>query len=793
MIICGREISPEIVDRLQNQCAGLSLRELGRRLCHWLDWVGPSGKHQISVAMQVIKALGQVGAVLLPKFAAPPGKWVSGPEEAAPAAHPGQPASALGPRIQCPLEELGPIEIIVVKSRFSQNYRLWRQLLQAHHYLSAGPLCGHQLRYLIRSPKGWLAAAAFSAAARRVAGRDLWIGWTEPARRENLHWIINNSRFLILPHVQVPHVASHLLAQLTGRVALDWQARYGYWPVLVESFVETGRFGGICYQAANWQAIGMSSGRGRQDGQHQKTLPKKVLWVYALSKDFRQRLCELPEKCRLAPLPAKPAPPPPAAPRDWMEEEFGGADLGDERLQSRLRIIAGDFFARPTMNIPQACGSRAKVKAAYRFFDHPQVNLESVLRSHYQASAQRVAQEAVVLAVQDTTELNYSLHPATEQLGPLCDKEGVVGLLLHETMLYNLAGTPLGLIDARCWARDPDEPQKRKKRYELEIEQKESFKWLVSYEAASRLQAQHPHSLVVSVGDREADIYELFVQGHKQPAGAKLLVRARQERCLMAWPELSEEQQEQAQQTKHLWEHVGQLAKAGAVELSIPRRKNQPARQARLEIRFAAVELKPPKRKAHLEPVQVWAICAREVGAPEAIEPVEWLLLTTVPVETLEQAVQKLQWYALRFQIEVYHRTLKSGCKIEERQLGNAERIEACLAIDLVVAWRITHLVKLGREMPDVPCTVFFEEAQWQAMMVFATQQPPPAQPPSLREMARMVAMYLGGFLGRKSDGEPGAETLWRGLQRLDDITEMCCILAQVIWVPWNRREIDTS
>jgi hypothetical protein len=188
--------------------------------------------------------------------------------------------------------------------------------------------------------------------------------------------------------------------------------------------------------------------------------------------------------------------------------------------------------------------------------------------------------------------------------------------------------------------------------------------------------------------------------------------------------------------------------------------------------------------------VRLWAIAAEEVGAPTGVEPIRWYLLTTLPVESLEQAVEKLQWYALRFQIEVYHRTLKSGCKIEERQLGHAERIEACLAIDMVVAWRIAHLTKLGREVPEVPCTVYFEEAQWQALVVFVTERAPPRQVPSLREVVRMLAMRLGGFLGRKSDGEPGAETIWRGLQRLDDITQMWCAMRGVRWVNPTEAEL---
>jgi hypothetical protein len=154
------------------------------------------------------------------------------------------------------------------------------------------------------------------------------------------------------------------------------------------------------------------------------------------------------------------------------------------------------------------------------------------------------------------------------------------------------------------------------------------------------------------------------------------------------------------------------------------------------------------------------------------------MLLTTLTVRTFEDATRCLAWYARRWGIEVYHRTLKSGCRIEQRQLGSAERLEACLAIDLVVAWRIFHLTKLGRETPDVPCTVFFEDAEWKALVAYVTHDPlPPAHPPTLREATRMVAS-LGGFLGRTGDGEPGTQSLWLGLQRLDDIAALWKFMA---------------
>jgi hypothetical protein len=275
------------------------------------------------------------------------------------------------------------------------------------------------------------------------------------------------------------------------------------------------------------------------------------------------------------------------------------------------------------------------------------------------------------------------------------------------------------------------------------------------------------------VGDREADIYELFELALREPSSPKLLVRASHNRLL-------------AEGQGHLWEKVSEQEISGIQEVLVPRRANRPARVARLEVRFAEITLKPPKRKSKFRELTIWAVLAQEVDVPQDVEPIEWMLLTTCQVTTFDEAIEKLAWYAVRWGIEVYHRTLKSGCKIEERQLGHADRIEACLAIDLVVAWRIFHLTKLGRETPDVPCTVFFEEAEWRALTAYITQNPtPPDRPPSLREAIRIVAS-LGGFLGRKSDGEPGTKSLWLGLQRLDDITTMWKVMTN-LHVPYPQ------
>jgi len=378
----------------------------------------------------------------------------------------------------------------------------------------------------------------------------------------------------------------------------------------------------------------------------------------------------------------------------------------------------------------------------------------------------------VVLAVQDTTSLNYSAHPATTDLGLIgYRKNGGTGLIVHDTMAFNPEGIPLGLLDVQSWARDPADFGKKHQRHQLPIEQKESIKWLNSYEQVARAQRECPATLLVSVGDREADIYELFALATKTATAPKLLVRAEQDRVL-------------ADGQGHLWAHLSSQKVAGFQELYIPRQRQRPARTATLAVRFAEVQINPPKRHRKLPSIRIWAVLAQEQGALEGIEPLEWLLLTTCEVVTFDQAVEKLGWYAKRWGIEIFHRTLKSGCNIEERQLGAADRIEACLAIDLVVAWRIYHLTKLGRETPEVPCTVFFEDAEWKALTAFTTKNAhPPAEPPSLMAAMMMVAA-LGGFLGRKCDGQPGPKSIWLGLQRLNDITETWKVLSQFYLIP---------
>lgn len=653
----------------------------------------------------------------------------------------------------CTLRELGEVTVDPVSSRYAKESKIWFALLDQHHYLGSGPLCGAQIRYVVKSSNhGYLGALAFSSASWALKCRDDYIGWTENARRANLNRAVCNDRFLILPAVRVQYLASHVLSLVLSRLPQDWEQRYGIRPVMAETFVDPNRFSGTCYKAANWTDVGQTA--GRRDG-----IAKKI-FLYPLCRGWRNMLCAEPP-IRLCERPR------PEAPKHWAEEEFGTVRLYDERLKQRLYTIAQDFYNCPQANIPEACGSKAGAMGAYRFFQNPKVTMDVVLTAHTEATIERIKEHRVVLVPQDTTTLNYSTHPMVEGLGPVNNTDDhAVGLLLHDTLAFAENGTPLGILDAQCWARDPREKRKKDRRKELPIEQKESMKWLRSFQKSARVQKLCPETMLVVMGDRESDIYELFWEASKVSDGPKLLVRA-------------EKTRKRKVDQEFLWDFMAKQKVAGSLKIHVPRRGSRKARDAWIDVRFAKVVLNAPKRYGSTPSVTVWAVYVTEQANKTVPSPIEWMLLTTVEVKNFRDAQKRVEWYSGRWGIEVYHRTLKSGCRIQDRQLETADRLETCLGVDMVVAWRIYHLAMLGREIPETPCTVFFKEIEWKALCCYVNKTPiPPKKPPSIGKAVFMVG-GIGGHLGRKGDGFPGTQTLWRGLVKLYAATEMYAILTQ--------------
>lgn len=450
----------------------------------------------------------------------------------------------------------------------------------------------------------------------------------------------------------------------------------------------------------------------------------------------------------------------PTQPADWVVREFGQAALPDRRHRRRLQMMATAFAQKPTAPIPQACSNLAEAKAAYRFVENEAIVPAAIREPHHQATLQRVCAHPIVLAVQDTTVLNYTTHPCTQGLGPICHTRRSLGLLLHSTLALTPTGQPLGFLHNALRARSRQARVSSRERRQLA--HKESYKWVESLTACQALAPRCPETMLVNIADREGDLYDLFVQGLQVPAGGRveLLVRARHERKL-------------AEGSATLWQEVAGQPVAATLQVWVGRRGDQPRRLASLNLRFCAVELKAPKRKAEQPALRLWAIQAQEVHAPKGTTPILWRLLTTLPVTSAREAIERVGWYAQRWQIEVIHKVLKSGCKVEQRQLETAPRLERALSIDLVVAWRILALCKAARELPDDPISDWLPAAQWQALWGYVHQRTTvPQEAPSVRQAVRWIAQ-LGGFLGRKSDGEPGTTTLWRGLQQLEAMTRM--------------------
>jgi len=462
---------------------------------------------------------------------------------------------------------------------------------------------------------------------------------------------------------------------------------------------------------------------------------------------------------------------------EWVVHELADIKLKDKRLEQRCQTIAKALAEHPNVPINQACEDWADTKAAYRFFANKKVEPAKCTAPHRQRTIERMKTHALVLALQDTTFFNYTHHPKTQELGEIGNKtQNQRGFGMHSTLAVTPTGTPLGLVTQAFFTRPIGAPaQTPSEARKLPIEEKESYRWLAAFEETLALAPAGTQ--VVTVCDREADIYEMFVAA--QQPNAPLLVRASADRCL----------DEQAEVNK-LWQKVGQQPIVGELSVEITGNQQQKARRATVAVRFTPVTLKPPWRphQQKLPPVHLQAILVREEKPPAEIdEPIEWLLLTNTAVPDFEAAVRVVGWYCCRWQIEIFHKVIKSGCAVEDCRLQSAPRLQNFIALMSVVAWRLHWLTYLSRAQPDVPCTTALNTFEWQALYLRIYRSSEfPAQPPSIRQAVHWIAR-LGGFLGRKADGEPGVTVIWRGWQRLQDMADTWYLVNEHSQLVGNR------
>lgn len=466
----------------------------------------------------------------------------------------------------------------------------------------------------------------------------------------------------------------------------------------------------------------------------------------------------------------------------WAIDEMRTAKLEDRRLNARLTKLLSALGERPTASIPAACGGHAETIAAYRFFDNDRTTPEGVLQSHYESTRQRIAAQSTVLLVQDTSELDVT-RPQQQIVGagPL-DGSKRRGAFVHPLEAFAPDGTPLGAVWVKMWAREEEAEEmstanKELRRRATPIEEKESFRWVEGFRQAQAVAQALPHVTCVCVADSEGDIYELFAEPRGENA-AHWLVRACRERIVLP------EERATGTDTVYLREQVLATPVLFTKEITVrgrgepkvscdtrARRQPRQSRNALLEVRSATVTLRPPYRfDRELPAVTINVVLVQEINPPADDVPIEWLLLTTLPIDAVEHVREIVQHYTVRFMIEVLFRVLKSGCRVEERRFEDLSRLLPCVAVYLIVAWRTLMLSRMAQSCPDLDCEALFEPAEWKAVWTVVHRKSPPDTPPPLGEMVKLIAQ-LGGYVKRpKRKDPPGPQTLWLGLQRMYDL-----------------------
>jgi hypothetical protein len=464
----------------------------------------------------------------------------------------------------------------------------------------------------------------------------------------------------------------------------------------------------------------------------------------------------------------------------WVLEEMMEANLRDKRLNTRLKQILSDLSERPTASIPAACGGQNETTAASNFFDNEKALPQRILEPHYQKTQQRIAAQKLVILVPDTTEVDLTRpQQQVAGAGPL-DDSSRRGAHVHVRDAFSEDGTPLGTVWTEMWTRDEPPPegaaaQTPPDRKQIPIEEKESYRWRESQRQARAVAAAAPGTRCILVADSEADISEVFAEPRGDTNPLDWIIRACQDRALAV---------EDDETARQLWAGVAETEVLFTREITVrahqpktacERRKRRTARTARkttMEVRAATVELRSPWRPGagKLPTLMVNVVQVREINPPAGEDRVEWVLVTTLPIDTIEDVSAIIIYYTVRWMIEVFFRVLKGGCRIEERRFEHVERTLTLVAVALIISWRVLMVCRLGRSCPDRDCEAICEPSEWKAVYVAVHRRPAPEQPPRLGELIRLIAQ-LGGYVntpGRKDP--PGPQTLWLGMQRMSDL-----------------------
>lgn len=707
---------PKAIEQIKNildKNADINRTKLSDLICDHFNFYNPRGERQRSGCIKALRKLEQDGFFVLPI----PCKTVTGKINPRRLAEP-------VPEPQKVPDEVGKIcDLKLVLVEAEEYMRIWNELMIQDHPRGAGPLVGRQIRYLIQSEHGWLGGLSFSSAALHLEDRDKWIGWDWSIRQDNLQYVVNMSRFLIRSSIACKNLASCILGKVIKKLPVDFENRYNYRPLLLESFVDISHYKGTCYKAANWTWVGSTKGRGRQDLLKKCEETIKDIYVFALDKNFREKI-GLSVNSGLDAHSVYTS----IENENWAESEFGGAPVGDKRLSARLVGIATNKAINPGCAYSGTVGGNwPQVKGYYRLIDKPDdsaVTMSNILSPHREQTIRRMKAENTVLCIQDGSDLNYNKLDKCTGLGVIgSNQTGAIsrGLHMHSTIAVTTDGLPLGVLHSECTA--PEQKLKDDKRplSAIPVEEKKTFCWIEGVRDCMGLKAMMPHTSLINIMDREADFFEMFDDQRVNCSSVDLLVRAKHNRGTTG--------------EYRLFETARQSPVKGEIEIKIPRqsartkkskqkaRAKRAMRIAKVSVRYLQIKLNPPSYHKDKDPAEMWVVHVREDNPPANTKRLEWFLLTTINIKSINNAIDCVKWYCLRWRIEDWHRVLKSGCKVEEIAHKTAERQKRAVAINMVIAWRIMLMTLLGREVPELPPEVLFSNLEIKVLKNYAKKK----------------------------------------------------------------------
>ena len=437
---------------------------------------------------------------------------------------------------------------------------------------------------------------------------------------------------------------------------------------------------------------------------------------------------------------------------NWIQKELRTIDLKDKRLNNRVKSVLESLSKEPLESIPSTVKNHNDVMATYRLFQNNKVTDEKLMNVHKESTISRMREHKTILLLQDTTELDYSSKSTKiKGLNRLSIDERR-GLLLHAQIAVTPDRLCLGCIGAEFINRT-EEKISQSQRNKLPVSEKESYRWIKGYERANDISQELPGTQIISVADRESDFYDFYSEAVK--GEADWIVRGYRNRQI----EVDSDYDKMLDSLKN-------SPPIAEIKLIKQKTKEQSKREAVLTLYAKELTLLPPGNKEEYAKEKVNAIWLKEENPPEGMEPISWLLVTSLPISSIDSCFDIVNYYLCRWDIELFFKTLKSGCKVEELQLEKVERLKPCLILYMIVAWRILYLTMLGRRCPDLPCNVVFEKIEWETACSVHFKEPPPKHPPTLQDMITIIASF-GGFLNRKNDLPPGNKTMWIGLQKL--------------------------